>query len=108
MTTTQEITVRKVFNQAFSQRLKSILIQKGYVSQRSITGVKVSELAKAINCSHQMARRYALGDALPDYEAVLRMAAWLEVSPGWLLFGTKESLPPEGMEKNETHRVTRS
>jgi len=91
---------RKLFYQDFAQRLNTLLIQKGYISTRSITGVKVSELATAAHCSHQMARRYALGEALPDYDTILRMANWLSVSPGWLLFGTKEAAPPD-MEQHE-------
>lgn len=72
---------------SFSNRLVSALKERGLSSSRSSSGVKVAELSLAINCSSQMARRYALGKALPDYETILAMSSWLDVSPGWLLFG---------------------
>lgn len=44
-------------------------------------------MANAIGCSSQMVRRYVLGEALPDYFVAIKIAKWLEVSPGWLIFG---------------------
>lgn len=78
---------REKFVKEFSQRLKKSLIQKGHASTRSESGVNYNKLAGIINCSKQMTRRYTLGEALPNYDIVLKMADWLEVSPGWLLFG---------------------
>lgn len=71
----------------FSYRLIKSLKSKGLESFRSKTQVRISELSKVCGCSHQMARRYVIGDALPDIEILVKMAIWLEVSPSWLLFG---------------------
>ena len=66
---------------------------KGYHSDRAKAGVKITQLTKVCGCSHQMARRYVLGEALPDVEILVKIAGWLEVSPGWLLFGEENTLP---------------
>lgn len=75
----------------FSQRLIKSLKSKGLESVRSNTEVRVAELSKVCECSHQMARRYVIGDALPDIEILVKMAIWLEVSPSWLLFGEEKN-----------------
>ncbi len=76
----------------FSNRLIKALKSKGLESFRSKTQVRISELSKVCGCSHQMARRYVIGDALPDIEILVKMAIWLEVSPSWLLFGEEGSV----------------
>ena len=80
---------KKVENIAknFSKRLASQLKKRGLNSTRSSTGVNYTQLAHAIGCSKQMTRRYLLGEALPDHKLILKIASWLNVSPGWLLFG---------------------
>src|SRR5262245_41830072 len=65
---------------------------KGYVSQRSRAGVSVAKLKEVCGCSHQMARRYVLGEALPDIEITVKIAKWLNISPGWLLFGDESKV----------------
>lgn len=75
----------------FSQRLTSLLQREGYISNRiSKTGIEINHLAKAAGVSYQMARKYSLGLALPDYHIIPKIAKWLNVSPGWLLFGETE------------------
>jgi len=69
------------------------MIEAGFASSRSKAGVKVNNLAAISRCSLQMARRYALGEALPDIETTYKIAAWLKVTPGWLLFGEEPNLP---------------
>jgi transcriptional regulator with XRE-family HTH domain len=76
----------------FSKRLNSLVLKEGYASARSKAGIEISELAKVAGVSYQMARKYALGLALPDYHVIPKIAKWLNVSPGWLLFGDKESI----------------
>ena len=51
------------------------------------------KLAEISGCSHQMARRYVLGEALPDIDVTHKIAKWLKVSPGWLLFGEETQIP---------------
>ena len=71
----------------FANRLTQELKNKGLISNASSSGVQVIQMAKAINCSSQMVRRYVLGEALPDYFVAIKIAEWLGVSPGWLIFG---------------------
>ena len=76
----------------FSKRLNSLLQKEGYISNRSKAGVEINQLAKIAGVSYQMARKYALGMALPDYHIIPKIAKWLKVSPSWLLFGEKETI----------------
>jgi transcriptional regulator with XRE-family HTH domain len=82
---------RSTFIQDFSQRLIKALQDKGYSSSRSKSGIEMSELAKIAGVSYSMARKYVLGVALPDYHLIPKIAHWLNVSPGWLLFGEELS-----------------
>lgn len=61
--------------------------EKGHISDRSRAGVKLDQLAEVCGCTPQMVRRYVLGEALPDIDITVRIAQWLDVTPGWLLFG---------------------
>ncbi len=69
-------------------------------STNSKAGVKVSKLAEIAGCSHQMARRYVLGEALPDVVLIYKIAKWLKVSPGWLLYGEETKIPNNDEQKN--------
>lgn len=86
---------RTDFVNNFSKRLLHVMQNKGYQSQRSKAGVEVTKLAEVANCSYQMARRYVLGDALPELNIIPKIAAWLETSASWLLFGEKEIIMPD-------------
>lgn len=86
---------RADFVKNFSKRLNSLMQKGGYSSNRSKAGIDIKELAKVACVSYQMARKYALGLALPDYHVVPKIAKWLHVSPSWLLFGEKEIIAPE-------------
>ncbi|USQ13629.1 helix-turn-helix transcriptional regulator [Legionella lytica] len=67
--------------------------QANLISSASKAGVKISVLAEVCGCSHQMARRYVLGEALPEIDVTYKIAKWLKVSPGWLLFGEDTEVP---------------
>jgi len=86
---------RTTFIIKFAKRLNVLLLKEGYISNRGKAGIEIGELAKVADVSYQMARKYALGLALPDYHIILKIAKWLDVSPGWLLFGEKELVVPE-------------
>lgn len=86
---------RANFVNKFSKRLCTVLEKEGHVSSRSKAGIEISQLAKVAGVSYQMARKYALGMALPDYHVIPKIANWLNVSPSWLLFGEKETRIPE-------------
>lgn len=77
----------------FSRRLTSVMQEAGLGSSNSRAGVRINKLAEMSGCSLQMARRYALGEALPDIDATYKIASWLKVSPGWLLFGEETQNP---------------
>jgi transcriptional regulator with XRE-family HTH domain len=74
--------------------------QANLISTASKAGVKISVLAEICGCSHQMARRYVLGEALPEVDITYKIAKWLKVSPGWLLFGEETEVPNNITQKN--------
>ena len=84
---------REHFVHGFAQRLTMLMKQANLISSASKAGVKISVLAEICGCSHQMARRYVLGEALPEVDITYKIAKWLKVSPGWLLFGEDSQIP---------------
>lgn len=82
---------RSKFLQGFARRLNQLMTEGGFDSNRSKTGVDTSKLAKVSECSYQMARKYTLGQALPELHVVVKIATWLKTSPSWLLFGENET-----------------
>lgn len=91
---------REHFVYGFARRLTMLMKQANLISSASKAGVKVSALAKICGCSHQMARRYVLGEALPEIDVTYKIAKWLRVSPGWLLFGEDTEVPNNIDQKN--------
>ncbi len=85
----------------FAARLRQTLIQSGYGSTRSASGVNLQRLAELTGHSVQICRKYLLGQVIPDPAKLSVLAAKLNVSPGWLLFGDCH-----GMEHMEEHKVT--
>ena len=76
---------RTKFMQQFASRLTKIVQDKGYGSIRSKAGIDINRLAKALGCSYQMARKYALGQAMPEIHQIIQIANWLNINPGALL-----------------------
>lgn len=72
---------------SFGTRLKLVMIQKGFSSNRSPYGVDVSRLSDITKHSPQICRKYLKNTALPSFETIMRLSEALNVSPGWLLFG---------------------
>ncbi len=99
------MTDRTILCNAFGKRLNSLLQREGYTSQRSRAGTDVSQLAKVAGVSFQMARKYALGLALPDYHILPKIANWLNVSPSWLLFGEHNPIVPEKIKSNSNIEI---
>ena len=64
----------------------------GFHSSRSPSGICIQKLAEITGASLQICRRYIRGEALPDYEKILKIANDLNVSPGSLLFGKLNEL----------------
>lgn len=75
----------------FAKRLIESMKAKGHVASRSPKGICMQTLAQFAGASEQICRRYVRGDALPDYEKVIKIAASLQISPGWLVFGEQNS-----------------
>lgn len=82
---------RSKFVQHFSRRLIQLMTEEGFDSTRAKNGVDISKLAKISGCSYQMARKYTLGEALPELHVIAKIAIWLRTSPSWLLFGENET-----------------
>lgn len=99
------MTDRTALCNKFGKRLNSLLQKEGYTSQRSKAGTEVAQLADVAGVSFQMARKYALGLALPDYHILHKIANWLNVSPSWLLFGEKEPVIPEKIKSNSSIEI---
>lgn len=85
---------RKKLIEHFSRRMIKQMQEEGYESDRSGAGVDIKKLVKVTGCSYQMARRYVLGQALPELHIILKIASWLNTSPSWLLFGENDSKLP--------------
>lgn len=71
----------------FSERLNLKLKEFGLHSKRAESGVQLTELSKVAGVSYQMARKYSLGLALPEPDVAIKIAQWLNISSGWLIFG---------------------
>lgn len=72
---------------AFAHRLVEVLLERGFVAQRAKSGVDVKELRNVAQVSHEMARRYAEGIAMPGADKIRAIANWLGVNVGWLRDG---------------------
>lgn len=94
-----EIMERIDLIQQFSIRLRQTLIEAGYGSTRSASGVNLQRLAELTGHSVQICRKYLLGKVIPDPAKLSVLATKLNVSPGWLLFGDCHSM--ELMEDNK-------
>lgn len=83
-----KITMDKIdLTQQFANRLKEALINAGFNSNRSTSGVDIHKLTEITGYSSQICRKYLLGQALPEPAKLVEIAKALKVSPGWLLFG---------------------
>ena len=85
--------------QQFALRLRQTLINAGYGSTRSASGVNLQRFAEITGHSVQICRKYLLGKVIPEPAKLSVLAEKLNVSPGWLLFGDCHSVEP--MEKNK-------
>lgn len=81
----------------FACRLHDAMIAAGFNSQRSTSGVCIHKLSEMTGYSLQICRKYLRGQAIPEPLKLIDIAAKLNVSPGWLLFGDnhKDPLPSQ-------------
>ena len=103
---------------SFSNRLIDAMKSNGHVASRSPNGICIRTLAEFSGASEQICRRYIRGDALPDYEKVMKIAQHLNTRAGWLLFGEEQTAPVAEQPKsipddmlhyivNKSHRAYR-
>lgn len=85
----------------FAERLRDTLIKKGYCSSRSTSGVDINRFAKMAGHSSQICRKYLRGEVIPELNKLAEIAAELNVSPGWLLFGDSHT-----NTQPEEHKIT--
>ncbi|ARB92439.1 helix-turn-helix domain-containing protein [Legionella longbeachae] len=78
---------KKNLAKQFADRLRDAMITAGYHSQRSTSGVCIHKLSEITGYSLQICRKYLRGEAIPEPIKLVDIAAKLQVSPGWLLFG---------------------
>ena len=79
------------FTKQFAIRLRNTLIEAGFNSPRSVSGVDIDKLAEITCYSPQICRKYLRGEAIPEPVKLIELATKLHVSPGWLLFGDGQS-----------------
>lgn len=96
----------------FAYRLRDAMIAAGFNSQRSTSGVCIHKLAELTGYSLQICRKYLRGEAIPEPVKLAELAAQLNVSPGWLLFGDAHNDPsnPKNtitLSKNLLHYIFR-
>ncbi|MBA2650771.1 MAG: helix-turn-helix transcriptional regulator [Tatlockia sp.] len=76
----------------FSNRLVNAMKSNKHIASRSPNGICLKTLSEFAGASEQICRRYIRGEALPNYEKVIKIASALNTFPGWLLFG-EEPVP---------------
>ena len=77
----------KLLFKDFSERMVYMMKLRGYTASRSPNGICMKTLANFADASEQICRRYIRGEALPNHEKIIKIAAHLEISPAWLVFG---------------------
>lgn len=83
----------------FANRLRDAMIAAGFNSQRSTSGVCIHKLSEITGYSLQICRKYLRAEAIPEPLKLAEIAAKLNVSAGWLLFGDTDNAP--GMSQNK-------
>jgi len=86
---------------AFAERLRSSLINAGYHSSRTNSGVNILKFANRIQYSPQICRKYLRGEAIPEPQKICEIAELLQISPGWLMFGECHA-----EQEHETGKIT--
>jgi transcriptional regulator with XRE-family HTH domain len=77
----------KAAAQAFGERLRAAMREKGLISSANRSGVDVSELARIGQTTYEMARRYAEGAAIPRPDKLAAIASALGLSTSMLAYG---------------------
>ena len=72
---------------SFAKRLRDSMIAAGYQTAKAVPDVNVQALADITGHSKQICRKYLQGLVIPDPVKLIKLAEYINVSPGWLLFG---------------------
>lgn len=89
---------------AFSARLREAMLDEGHVARRgAASGVDVQSLKVVAGVTAEMARRYTIGEALPDPDRMVKIADWLGVRLPWLRDGTepRRGADPQSLSDDE-------
>jgi transcriptional regulator with XRE-family HTH domain len=88
------------FNQHFAFRLRQSMIDAGFASMKSTSGVNLQSLVDITGYSLQICRKYLRGEAIPEPLKLLEIAQALNISPGWLLYGDspETASPKQGIK----------
>lgn len=93
----------------FALRLRDAMLAAGFDSSRSVSGVSIHKLAEITGYSLQICRKYLRGEVIPEPAKLLEIAAKLNVSAGWLLFGEVNDFPATNdrliINKNLLHYI---
>jgi len=92
---------------SFANRLTQALTNKGYIALRSTKGTGIKILTEIMGTSEQICRRYLRGDAMPSYQKIQQLADYLNVNPGWLVFGDAGDTtdPSKQIDKKLLHYI---
>jgi len=82
-----------VVKEDFANRLANIMVENGYVSNRSNATPNASTLASNVGVSRTMANKYLRGNSIPDTRVLHKISEWLKCDPWWLLYGKKKDAP---------------
>lgn len=75
----------------FASRLRDAMVNAGFQSRRSTSGVCIHKLSEITGYSVQICRKYLRGEAIPEPTKLKELATKLDVAAGWLLFGDVSS-----------------
>ncbi|MGD0465583.1 MAG: hypothetical protein ABSA84_02695 [Gammaproteobacteria bacterium] len=89
----------------FSNRLTKLLIDRGKCSARAAKLADPKFLAKLVNCSVVMARRYLLGQSIPTETNLKKISEWAKIESSWLLYGDNKSTEIQTTNNNLIDKV---
>ena len=85
------------FKNSFAKRLLEVLKEKGYgqTINRGLHPIDVPRLAREIECTEIVTKRYLSGTAIPTFDTLDKLAALLDVDPLWLYCGNAQNSTSE-------------
>ncbi len=90
------------FRQEFSDRFRSILVDKGIIPCTN------THLAELFEVSPKAARRWLEGSAMPNQHRMVKICEFLGVRIEWLLFGTGPIFLYRSVQEDDAESLTLS